>query len=84
MVLRGLLNYKENIMIGVGTILYPYHNGFFGSGCYEDLRIEAIGSDWVVARGVNDGLVRMATFEECWAGTMMEWLEKWSIKSDYI
>jgi hypothetical protein len=66
-------------MIGVGTILYAYHQGFFGSSCYEDLKIEAMGSDWVVARGVHDGIVRLATFEVGWQlDDMEEMLEKWA------
>jgi hypothetical protein len=66
-------------MVKVGTVLYAYHEGFFGSSCWEDLRVEAVGADWVVARGINDGIARMATFEKGWQLDEMEvMLDKWS------
>lgn len=46
----------------VGDPLYGYCGGWFGRDSYEDKRVEAIGSDWVVARS-EYGLVVVATFE---------------------
>ncbi len=37
----------------VGDPLYGFCGGFFGRDGYGDKRVEAIGSDWVVARGEN-------------------------------
>lgn len=37
-------------MIRVGTVLYGFCGGYFGSDSYEDKRVEAVGADWVVAR----------------------------------
>lgn len=34
----------------VGDILYGFCGGRFGRDSYTDKRVEAIGSDWVVAR----------------------------------
>ena len=34
----------------VGTILYGFCRGHFGSGSYSPKRIEALGEDWVVVR----------------------------------
>jgi len=34
----------------VGDILYGYCGGMFGRDSYDDKRVEAIGSDWVVLR----------------------------------
>ena len=41
-------------MIRIGTILHGYCGGEFG-GAYECKRVEAIGADWVVARGLESG-----------------------------
>lgn len=43
----------------VGTVLHGYCGGFFGD-VYEDLRVEAVGVDWVVARE-ESGVVHFAT-----------------------
>lgn len=37
----------------VGDLLYGYCGGYFGRDSYEPKRVEAIGTDWVVARGEN-------------------------------
>lgn len=42
-------------MIFIGSILYGFCNGYFGRDNYEDKRVEAIGADWIVARGVESG-----------------------------
>lgn len=44
-------------MIHVGTILQGFCRGYFGRDSYEDKRVEAVGVDWVVARGINSGEV---------------------------
>lgn len=38
-------------LIRVGAILFGYCGGYFGRDAYEDKRVEAVGADWVVARG---------------------------------
>lgn len=42
----------------VGDMLYGYCGGYFGRDGYYDKRVEAIGSDWVVARA-EDGTVML-------------------------
>lgn len=37
--------------IRVGTRLYGYCGGCFGRDSYDDKRVEAIGADWLIARG---------------------------------
>ena len=39
------------IPLRVGDMVYGYCQGHWGRDCYEDKRVEAIGGDWVVARG---------------------------------
>lgn len=39
-------------MIRIGSLLYGYCGGCFGSS-YKDKRVEAVGTDWVVAREVR-------------------------------
>lgn len=39
----------------IGTMLYGFCGGCFGRDSYEDKRVEAVGVDWVIARGVNSG-----------------------------
>lgn len=39
----------------VGALLNSSAGGAFGRDSYEDKRVEAIGADWVVARGVDSG-----------------------------
>ncbi len=34
----------------VGDLLYGFCGGAFGRDSYDDKRVEAIGTDWVVAR----------------------------------
>lgn len=34
----------------IGDVLYGYCGGSFGRDSYDDKRVEAIGSDWVVVR----------------------------------
>lgn len=41
--------------IYVGTVLYGFCGGEFGRDGYADKRVEAIGTDWVVAREIVDG-----------------------------
>lgn len=50
---------KPKIPLRIGDVLYGFCAGYFGSNSYEDKRVEAIGSDWVIARD-EDGLVHMA------------------------
>lgn len=38
----------------VGDLLYGFCGGYFGRDSYDVKRVEAIGADWVVARG-EDG-----------------------------
>lgn len=39
----------------VGDTLYGFCGGAFGRDSYGDKRVEAIGADWVVVRGEDDG-----------------------------
>lgn len=48
----------------IGTVLYGYCNGFFGRDSYEDKRIEAIGCDWVVTRGIESGSPDFCSFKD--------------------
>ena len=41
--------------IRIGSILKGFCQGSFGRDSYEDKRVEFIGGDWVVARGVDSG-----------------------------
>lgn len=50
-------------MIRVGELLNGYCNGYFGRDSYEDKRIEAVGYDWVVARGTQSHRPLLATFD---------------------
>ena len=49
-------------MLRIGTILKGYCEGYFGLS-YEDKRIEAIGTDWIVAREIDSGVIQFASFE---------------------
>lgn len=49
--------------IRVGTKLYGFCGGFFGRDDYNDKRVEAIGTDWVVVRYENGG-VGFASFAD--------------------
>lgn len=71
-------------MVGVGTVLYGYCDGFFGRDSYSEKRIEAIGADWVVVRSMFYGKYRpeFATFEDGYAEQMLELLTKWSVKPE--
>ena len=40
-------------MLRIGTLLYGYCGGYFGDS-YDTKRIEAIGTDWVVARELGE------------------------------
>ena len=57
----------------VGQILYGYCGGYFDRVEYEDKRVEAIGADWVVVRGVESGKTDFATDMDGW--TMRRLLE---------
>jgi len=37
-------------MMRIGTIIYGFCRGEFGSDSYKKKRVEAIGSDWIVVR----------------------------------
>ena len=71
-------------MIGVGTILYGYCDGFFGRDSYSNKRIEAVGADWVVARSMSYDkyIPEFATFEDGYKEQMLELLTKWSKKPE--
>ena len=43
------------MQLRVGDLLEGYCGGGFGSDSYWDKRVEAIGTDWVVAREVESG-----------------------------
>ena len=47
-------------MLRVGDRLYGFCGGYFGGDSYDDKRVEAIGSDWVVAREIDSGRVAFA------------------------
>ncbi len=64
-------------MVGIGTVLYGFCNGFFGRDSYDDKRIEAIGADWVVARENESPC--FASFNDGWQKRdMQSLLENWS------
>jgi len=60
----------------VGTKLYGYCDGYFGTDSYGDKRVEAIGADWVVAREL--GGEERALF----AGATPNELEKYTNSTD--
>lgn len=41
------------MILPVGTMLYGFCNGYFGRDSYGNKRVEAVGADWLVARGVD-------------------------------
>lgn len=45
----------------IGDTLYGYCGGYFGRDSHFDKRVEAIGSDWVVARDY----IGVAWFADC-------------------
>lgn len=58
-----------------GLVLTGYCNGYFGSHSYEDKRVEAVGRDWIVARGVSSQTPMLAVFssqQEMYA-RLQEW-----------
>lgn len=48
--------------VKVGDILYGFCNGYFGIESYENKIVEAVGSDWIVAREVYSAKVVIAQF----------------------
>lgn len=40
----------------IGDVLYGFCAGYFGRDSYDDKRVEAIGSDWVVVRNDSGGV----------------------------
>jgi hypothetical protein len=66
-------------LLPVGTKLYGYCNGFFGRNSYNEKRVEAVGTDWVVARDLCTERPVMADlwdWEEDWP-TLPEMVENW-------
>lgn len=63
--------------IGIGTKLYGFCNGFFGRDSYDTKTIEAIGSDWVVARD-SDGIPTFAFFNGDWYLEKDNLLKEWA------
>lgn len=64
--------------IGPGTILFGFCGGVFGSGSDHDKVIEAMGSDWVIARALNSAESvgpEMAVFNR---DNMFDQLAKWA------
>lgn len=53
----------SRIPFQVGDILYGFCDGCFGRDSYDTKRVEAIGDDWVVARGVSNGIPFFANFD---------------------
>lgn len=65
----------------IGLVLNSFCNGYFGSGVYRPLRIEALGADWIVARD-KDGTPRFVSFGST---EMMEsLLDMWYREEDQI
>lgn len=60
----------------VGDILYGFCGGFFGRDSYDDKRIEAVGSDWVVARQEN-GTPVFGRLPSSTDQSIDEWLEEY-------
>jgi hypothetical protein len=58
----------SDTQLRVGAVLYGYCYGAFGRDSYDDKRVEAIGTDWVVVRETG-GYVRL------WRGRPEELLE---------
>ena len=46
---------EEVRRVRVGTIVYGFCGGYFGSDSYGDKRVEGVGADWVVAREMDTG-----------------------------
>ena len=44
----------ETAPLRIGDILHGFCGGTFGRDSYHDKRVEAIGSDWVIARPVSE------------------------------
>lgn len=59
-------------LIRVGDILHGYCNGYFGRDSYECKRVEALGSDWIVVRYVNEGTSDAITNFNDWKAAV-EW-----------
>lgn len=67
------------IIIGPGEVLRGYCNGYFGRDSYEDKQVEAVGYDWVVARGVDSRIPLLATFSS--DDEMQALLNQWRYKT---
>lgn len=73
-------------MVGIGSKLYGFCEGYFGRDSYNEKIIEAIGRDWVVVRErvyVNDckesyDAPNLAFFKNYTHEEMMKKLEEWS------
>lgn len=50
--------------VRVGDLLRGFCSGHFGRDSHDDKRVEAVGSDWVVARELPTGRVVFASFPE--------------------
>ncbi len=46
-------------MIMVGMIIGG-SSGYFGRGNYNDVRVEGVGVDWVVARDIEEDIIVLA------------------------
>lgn len=66
--------------IMVGTVLYE---AFFERGAYGPFRVEAIGADWIVVRGVENGKVYFKADtdrDDYTPGTTLRHLAKYTVK----
>jgi len=64
----------------IGVTIYGFCNGYFGRDSYENKRIEAVGSDWLIARGVDSGTVGAALFNS-WEELEIQ-VNKWSSEEE--
>ena len=59
----------------IGMVLHGYCNGYFGRDSYECNRVEAVGADWVVVRGLESQRPDMAYIED--VGQIGQRLPEW-------
>ena len=64
----------------LGVRIFGFCNGYFGRDSYEDKVIEAIGHDWLVARGLDSSRPEMASFEN-WE-ELEKYVSEWSSQEE--
>ena len=61
----------------IGKKIYGYCNGFFSKNEYGNKIIEAVGSDWIIARD-SEGIADVALFDdtEMRDSYLKDWMKK--------